>query len=51
MQRRNDKVEQNVFNMMIAKAITTEEKEGFEKMTRMILTVRKYERLRRLYNM
>lgn len=51
MKRRNEKDEQNVFNMMMDKAITTEEKAGFDTMIRMMLTLRKYERLRRLYNM
>lgn len=49
MQRRNDR-EQNVFNLMIDKAQNEREKEGFEKMISMMLTLRKYERLRRLYN-
>lgn len=50
MEKRNEKAEQNVFNLMISKAKTEEERIGFEKMISMMLTIRKYERLRRLYN-
>lgn len=38
MERRNNKPESNIFNLMIDKAQTIEEKEGFEKMISMMLT-------------
>lgn len=50
MQRRNEKAEQKVFNLMMSKAKTPSEKEGFETMIRMMLCLRKYERLRRFAN-
>lgn len=50
MKRSNHKSEQNVFNLMISKAQNEREKEGFEQMIRMMLTIRKYERLRRFAN-
>lgn len=39
---------QNVFSNLVNKANTEQEREGFEQLTRMMICLRKYERLREL---